>query len=103
MVLSILTEGSEFVATHQKYFGTEDNSGEFHRLLFGILVSSICTFGISFSTSWCVRITGATTYRYFPLTSMVGALNKLPIAVFGMVFFDAVVSFASISSVIIGI
>ena len=34
---------------------------------------------------------------------MVGALNKLPIAVFGMVFFEAVVSFASISSIIIGI
>ena len=34
--------------------------------------------------------------------SMVGALNKLPIAVFGMVFFDAVVSFASIASIVIG-
>lgn len=34
--------------------------------------------------------------------SMVGALNKLPIAVFGMIFFDAVVSTASVSSVLIG-
>ena len=33
---------------------------------------------------------------------MVGALNKLPIAVFGMIFFDAVVSTASVSSVLIG-
>ena len=34
---------------------------------------------------------------------MVGALNKLPIAVFGMLFFvDAVVNFASVSSIIVG-
>jgi hypothetical protein len=33
---------------------------------------------------------------------MVGALNKLPVAVFGMIFFDAVVSPASILSVVIG-
>ena len=32
---------------------------------------------------------------------MVGALNKLPIAVFGMIFFDAVVNTASVSSVVI--
>ena len=63
LTMSFLTEGGEFSNTVNKYFGEQDNSQEFHRLLFGILVSSVCTFGISFSTSWCVRITGATTYR----------------------------------------
>jgi hypothetical protein len=35
-------------------------------LMFGITVSSISAFAISYSTSWCVRMTGATTYRYRP-------------------------------------
>jgi hypothetical protein len=89
-------QGSE---TYDRYFGisADENAAEFHSLLTGIIISSICTFAISFSTAWCIRINGATTY------SMVGALNKLPIAIFGMIFFDAVVNFASVSSVFVGI
>jgi GDP-mannose transporter len=33
---------------------------------------------------------------------MVGALNKLPIAISGLVFFDAPATFASISAIFIG-
>jgi GDP-mannose transporter len=96
--MSLLTESGEFIKTKAKYFGevNDDASTEFWRLIMGIVISSICTFAISFSTSWCVRITGPTTY------SMVGALNKLPIAILGMIFFDAVVSVASVSSIFIG-
>jgi GDP-mannose transporter len=32
---------------------------------------------------------------------MIGALNKLPIAIFGMLYFHAVVNVASISSILI--
>lgn len=33
---------------------------------------------------------------------MVGALNKLPVAVSGLVFFDAPVTFASVSAISVG-
>lgn len=33
---------------------------------------------------------------------MVGALNKLPIAISGLVFFDAPVTFASVSAIFVG-
>lgn len=97
LLLSFLLERDEATTTYEKYFGmyAADNTAEFNSLVTGIIISSICTFAISYSTSWCIRINGATTY------SMVGALNKLPIAVFGMIFFDAVVSVTSVSSIII--
>ncbi|KAJ2996158.1 GDP-mannose transporter into the lumen of the Golgi [Globomyces sp. JEL0801] len=95
LIMSAALEREEGARTYQKYFTDDGNQDEFHRLLYGIVVSSICTFAISFSTAWCVRVTGPTTY------SMVGALNKLPIAVFGMIFFDdAVINFASISGLL---
>ncbi|KAJ3272526.1 GDP-mannose transporter into the lumen of the Golgi [Terramyces sp. JEL0728] len=93
----LLNEWSEATKTYDRYFGStsEEYASEFNTLMVGMVISSVCTFAISFASSWCVRITGATTY------SMVGALNKLPIAVFGMVFFDAVISFASVSGILI--
>jgi GDP-mannose transporter len=51
---------------------------------------------ISYTSAWCVRVTSSTTY------SMVGALNKLPIAISGLVFFDAPVTLASVSAIFIG-
>lgn len=98
LILSFIMEWEQGRETWDKYFGAfaADNASEFNSLLVGIIISSACTFAISFSTAWCIRMNGATTY------SMVGALNKLPIAVFGMVFFDAVVNFASVSSVLVG-
>ena len=52
-------------------------------LFLGVLASSVSAFAISYSTAWSVRVASSTTY------SMVGALNKLPIAVSGIVFFAA--------------
>lgn len=61
-----------------------------------MIVSGLASVGISYCSGWCVRVTSSTTY------SMVGALNKLPIALSGLVFFDAAVNFLSISSIFIG-
>ena len=52
--------------------------------------------GISYCSGWCVRGTSSTTY------SMVGALNKLPIALAGLVFFDAPKNFLSFFSIFLG-
>lgn len=51
---------------------------------------------ISYSSAWCVRATSSTTY------SMVGALNKLPIAISGLIFFDAPVTIPSVSAIFVG-
>nr|KAJ3398688.1 GDP-mannose transporter into the lumen of the Golgi [Polyrhizophydium stewartii] len=95
VVLSLLTEIPEATRLYERYYGpnSDVNASEFYGLTTGILVSSVSSFGISYSTSWCMRVTSSTTY------SIVGALNKLPIAIAGMVFFDAVVNFASVSGV----
>jgi len=65
-------------------------------LLFAIAFSGAAAVGISYTTAWCVRVTSSTTY------SMVGALNKLPIAASGMIFFGDQVTFGSVSAVAIG-
>jgi len=65
-------------------------------LLFAIAFSGAAAVGISYTTAWCVRVTSSTTY------SMVGALNKLPIAASGMIFFGDLVTFGSVSAVAIG-
>lgn len=50
-------------------------------LIGGILLSGLAGFFISFTTAWCLRVAPSTTY------SMVGALNKLPVALSGLIFF----------------
>ncbi|KAG9246383.1 GDP-mannose transporter [Calycina marina] len=65
-------------------------------LLIGMVYSGLGTIFISYCSAWCIRVTSSTTY------SMVGALNKLPIAVSGLIFFDAPVTFGSVSAIIIG-
>lgn len=64
--------------------------------ILAMVISGACSVGISYCSAWCVRVTSSTTY------SMVGALNKLPIALSGLVFFDAAVNFWSVSSIFIG-
>jgi GDP-mannose transporter len=65
-------------------------------LILGMVYSGLATIFISYCSAWCIRVTSSTTY------SMVGALNKLPIAVSGLVFFAAPVTFGSVSAIIIG-
>jgi GDP-mannose transporter len=65
-------------------------------LYIGMIYSGLAAIFISYCSAWCIRATSSTTY------SMVGALNKLPIAVSGLVFFDAPVTFGSVSAIFIG-
>jgi GDP-mannose transporter len=65
-------------------------------IFLAMLFSGLSSVFISYTSAWCVRVTSSTTY------SMVGALNKLPIAVSGLVFFDAPVTFGSVSAISVG-
>ncbi|KAJ3371888.1 GDP-mannose transporter into the lumen of the Golgi [Allomyces arbusculus] len=60
------------------------------------LISGFAAFGISFASAWAMRVVNATTY------SMVGALNKLPISVAGLVFLGEPATPGSISSILLG-
>ena len=62
----------------------------------GMIYSGMCAIFISYCSAWCIRVTSSTTY------SMVGALNKLPIAVSGLIFFAAPVTLGSVSAIFIG-
>lgn len=64
--------------------------------LLGMTYSGLGTIFISYASAWCIRVTSSTTY------SMVGALNKLPIAVSGLIFFDAPITLGSVSAILIG-
>lgn len=64
--------------------------------LFIMLISGLSSVFISYTSAWCVRVTSSTTY------SMVGALNKLPIALSGLIFFDAPRTLASMSAIAVG-
>jgi GDP-mannose transporter len=65
-------------------------------LIAAMIFSGLSSVFISYTSAWCVRVTSSTTY------SMVGALNKLPIAISGLVFFDAPATFGSISAIFVG-
>nr|ADE10074.1 DUF6 [Tremella fuciformis] len=65
-------------------------------LLTAIAISGAGAVFISYSTAWCVRVCGSTTY------SMVGALNKLPVAASGMLFFGDPASFGNVSAIGVG-
>lgn len=67
-----------------------------NNIFFAMILSGLSSVFISYTSAWCVRVTTSTTY------SMVGALNKLPIAVSGLIFFDAPVTFPSVSAIFVG-
>lgn len=62
-----------------------------NNLFLAMIFSGLSSVFISYTSAWCVRVSSSTTY------SMVGALNKLPIALSGLIFFDAPVTFPSVS------
>jgi GDP-mannose transporter len=61
-----------------------------------MIYSGLCTIFISYASAWCIRITSSTTY------SMVGALNKLPIAVVGLLFFGTKVTLGGTAAIVLG-
>jgi len=67
-----------------------------NQIITAMVFSGLSSVFISYTSAWCVRVTSSTTY------SMVGALNKLPIALSGLVFFDAPVTIPSVSAIALG-
>jgi GDP-mannose transporter len=67
-----------------------------NKLMVGMIYSGLAAIFISYCSAWCIRVTSSTTY------SMVGALNKLPIAVSGLIFFDAPITFGSVTAIAVG-
>ncbi|KAJ9300319.1 hypothetical protein DTO271G3_2436 [Paecilomyces variotii] len=67
-----------------------------NNIIMAMILSGLSSVFISYTSAWCVRVTSSTTY------SMVGALNKLPIALSGLIFFDAPVTFPSVSAIVVG-
>ena len=65
-------------------------------LFLAMIFSGLSSVFISYTSAWCVRVTSSTTY------SMVGALNKLPIALSGLMFFGDPVTFPSVSAIAVG-
>ena len=88
---SILTEN----------WSSENVTGNFpvesrNNLVIAMIFSGLSSVFISYTSAWCVRVTSSTTY------SMVGALNKLPIALSGLIFFDAPMTLPSVSAIFVG-
>lgn len=65
-------------------------------IFFLMVLSGLFSLGISYTSGWCVRVTSSTTY------SMVGALNKLPVALSGLIFFDTHVTLYSVTAIFLG-
>ncbi|KAG0227902.1 GDP-mannose transporter into the lumen of the Golgi [Mortierella sp. GBA43] len=65
-------------------------------LTVAILLSGVSSFLISYGSAWCVRCTSSTTY------SMVGALNKLPVAASGILFLGDPATFGNVFGIIFG-
>lgn len=91
IVLSILIEDWSSVNFNAN-FPIESRNSQ----ILAMIYSGLATIFISYASAWCIRVTSSTTY------SMVGALNKLPIAVSGLVFFDAPITFGSVSAILLG-
>ena len=65
LVCSFLFEGKEFDIAYTRFW--IEGAAEADRLsglVVAIIISSISAFAISYGTSWCVRVTSSTTYRF---------------------------------------
>ena len=92
LIMSFLVEDWSSTNLHKNF--PDDRQA---KLVSAIVFSGACAILISYTTAWCIRATSSTTY------SMVGALNKLPVALSGMVFFhDPPVTFSSVSAITVG-
>lgn len=90
-VASVVTEDWS-AANLAKVFPPESRNS----IMAAMIFTGAASIFISYTSAWCVRATSSTTY------SMVGALNKLPIAISGLVFFDAPVTIPSVSAIFVG-
>ncbi|KIW12668.1 hypothetical protein PV08_09946 [Exophiala spinifera] len=92
MILCSLITEDWSSANFAKNFPAESRNN----IMIGMLYSGLGAIFISYSSAWCIRKTSSTTY------SFVGYLNKLPLAISGIVFFDAPVTFGSVSAILLG-
>jgi GDP-mannose transporter len=91
MVCSLITEDYSS-ANLSRNFPVETRTN----LIVGMIYSGLGAIFISYSSAWCIRKTSSTTY------SFVGYLNKLPLAISGIVFFGAPVTFGSVTAILLG-
>lgn len=97
--IPVLVLLSVFLDDWKLYLNSYYNDGPFvaqRSLLYTVvLLSCFTAFSISYATCWCLKILTSTSY------SIAGALNKLPIAVSGLVFFKSERNFSvgNISSI----
>ncbi|KAH6613196.1 GDP-mannose transporter [Boeremia exigua] len=91
VICSLVTEDWS-MANLAKNFPAESRNN----LMISMLYSGVGAIFISYSSAWCIRKTSSTTY------SFVGYLNKLPLAISGIVFFDAPVTFGGVSAILLG-
>ncbi|KAJ2615794.1 GDP-mannose transporter into the lumen of the Golgi [Coemansia sp. RSA 1365] len=93
VILSIVQENwSGFFS----YYGDKANADELSMFIRGMFVSGVAAFAISYCSPWCLRTTSSTTY------SMIGALNKLPIAIFAMMWFPDPITAGGVLAVMLG-
>ena len=59
--------------------------------------SALVAFGISFASLWFLSTTTATSY------SLVGSLNKIPVALIGLVAFDVPWNLENLASILVGL
>ena len=91
LVMSLLLENWSF-NTFRLNFPPENRVS----LITAIVLSGSGGVYISYTTAWCIRVTSSTTY------SMVGALNKLPLALSGMVFFGNPITVWNSIGIVVG-
>ncbi|KAI8322982.1 UDP-galactose transporter [Martensiomyces pterosporus] len=93
LVMSLIQEDWSGFTT---YYSNPEHSAELHAFVQGMLVSGVAAFAISYCSPWCLRTTSSTTY------SMIGALNKLPIALFAMLWFPDPITAGGVLAVLLG-
>ena len=67
-----------------------------YTLPMGMIYSGLGALAITYCTAWCIRATSSTTY------AMVGALNKLPLAILGIIFFASPVTWGGVAAIGLG-
>ena len=61
------------------------------------VISALLAFSISFASLWFLSTTTATTY------SLVGSLNKIPVAILGLIAFNVPWNAENLASVLVGL
>jgi GDP-mannose transporter len=65
-------------------------------LFMGMVYSGFGALALTYCMAWVVRTTSSTTY------AMVGALNKLPLAIFGIIFFASPITLGGVAAITLG-